>query len=93
MDVSPALAISIHAPRTGSDFHVYCDTLFHVISIHAPRTGSDANGAHVGVPSSRFQSTLPARGATLVPCLFERHFLFQSTLPARGATLDSYALI
>ena len=27
--------------RGATCFHVYCDTLFHVISIHAPRTGSD----------------------------------------------------
>ena len=36
---------------------------------------------------SRFQSTLPARGATAIACLRLRPRLpFQSTLPARGAT-------
>ena len=41
------------------------------ISIHAPRTGSDAlrQGAHIEVEV--FQSTLPARGATLL--LFVHH--------------------
>ena len=34
----------------------------------------------------RFQSTLPARGATLTGTPDSRAFLFQSTLPARGAT-------
>ena len=57
------------------------------ISIHAPRTGSD--DAHCGAVAQMvaFQSTLPARGATLMsrgkPCFHA----FQSTLPARGATM------
>ena len=34
--------ISIHAPRTGSDFAPVCDDMsLSLISIHAPRTGSD----------------------------------------------------
>ena len=37
-----------------------------VISIHAPRTGSDASGSFAAVCALRFQSTLPARGATLL---------------------------
>ena len=56
-------AISIHAPRTGSDTSRKAENGHEKISIHAPRTGSD------GILSSptderRFQSTLPARGAT-----------------------------
>ena len=40
------------------------------------------------VTSNRFQSTLPARGATPVnPFAFSPAAEFQSTLPARGATL------
>ena len=34
----------------------------------------------------RFQSTLPARGATLAFIIQQSPFIFQSTLPARGAT-------
>ena len=34
------------------------------ISIHAPRTGSDARPTMTAARSRRFQSTLPARGAT-----------------------------
>ena len=35
-------AISIHAPRTGSDGQAgAADAAGHPISIHAPRTGSD----------------------------------------------------
>ena len=43
------------------------------ISIHAPRTGSDAADVHIGRTYIRFQSTLPARGATtssaVLPCI------------------------
>ena len=38
-----------------------------VISIHAPRTGSDSLLASSSATLSRFQSTLPARGATIAP--------------------------
>ena len=37
-----ALAISIHAPRTGSDSIIDGITGSIDISIHAPRTGSDS---------------------------------------------------
>ena len=33
--------ISIHAPRTGSDYSINIRCLYRGISIHAPRTGSD----------------------------------------------------
>ena len=56
--------ISIHAPRTGSDPRRQTALLhFCQISIHAPRTGSDRADAGER-PGKRFQSTLPARGAT-----------------------------
>ena len=79
--------ISIHAPRTGSDFNIRKFIKPCKISIHAPRTGSDQKALKTGADPVIFQSTLPARGATLhqfamiCPCLS-----FQSTLPARGAT-------
>ena len=38
------------------------------ISIHAPREGSDKSGRNICTGRSRFQSTLPARGATRVHC-------------------------
>ena len=37
------------------------------ISIHAPRTGSDIDASHSSMRRFRFQSTLPARGATFLP--------------------------
>ncbi len=103
-------AISIHAPRTGSDAvrqtHLNADADFNPrsphgerrakleqisighsdfnprsphgerqspfrrsrpsgrISIHAPRTGSDPGVCEAACGEARFQSTLPARGAT-----------------------------
>ena len=58
------------------------------ISIHAPRTGSDAKAAGDAIRAVTFQSTLPARGATLSRQDNRREDeAFQSTLPARGATL------
>ena len=56
------------------------------ISIHAPRTGSDAIEAADDLVEWAFQSTLPARGATLLEGNPGKQKLFQSTLPARGAT-------
>ena len=38
------------------------------ISIHAPRTGSDGDGRAAERAGVRFQSTLPARGATRATC-------------------------
>ena len=38
------------------------------------------------VPRLQFQSTLPARGATVIANSREKQLKFQSTLPARGAT-------
>ena len=57
--------ISIHAPRTGSDHLAAgrCPELW--ISIHAPRTGSDIRYSFwLEKELEKFQSTLPARGAT-----------------------------
>ena len=107
-------AISIHAPRTGSDpiqreVMVVTDYDFNprsphgerhpaagdwdnycLISIHAPRTGSDdASGFPKRHSVKRFQSTLPARGATKSQKKCGKGIAFQSTLPARGATRDS----
>ena len=45
-----------------------------------------------GIALLRFQSTLPARGATLTGWLHGIMWQFQSTLPARGATLHVHTL-
>ena len=57
------------------------------ISIHAPREGSDHKSRFCNFSSAKFQSTLPARGATYQTYILSFLEVFQSTLPARGATL------
>ena len=80
--------ISIHAPRTGSDLFSAGLVLAKEISIHAPRTGSDIEIVKECAEYETFQSTLPARGATLyLMVILQVLTAFQSTLPARGATL------
>ena len=85
--------ISIHAPSTGSDRWDRPKTSGKGISIHAPRTGSDKRRPVARRKPQTFQSTLPARGATL-----QRDYhgaldvVFQSTLPARGATFVSLSI-
>ena len=80
-------AISIHAPRTGSDGCASAAGSCHpTISIHAPRTGSDVQRTLLSQIRVKFQSTLPARGATNGASVLLMDSEFQSTLPARGAT-------
>ena len=59
-------SVSIHAPREGSD--TVCPVhrrAVALVSIHAPREGSD-NDHHTFFSTIRlFQSTLPAKGATI----------------------------
>ena len=81
------IVISIHAPRTGSDRlssgRTTTPLYFNPRSPHGERLLRLYRRRH----SALFQSTLPARGATLrlLPALLDG-VLFQSTLPARGAT-------
>ena len=80
-------AISIHAPRGGSDYRLSSSSVHLLISIHAPRGGSDFELFQPFRVLGKFQSTLPVGGATpacLRPCL--RPTIFQSTLPVGGAT-------
>ena len=57
--------ISIHAPREGSDIFLRSSPRPLPISIHAPREGSDIFIFLLLRLLFGFQSTLPARGATL----------------------------
>ena len=41
----------------------------------------------------KFQSTLPARGATAAKPIHDQMVVFQSTLPARGATCRSKKIL
>ena len=56
------------------------------ISIHAPREGSDRSTMPEARHITRFQSTLPVRGATNPGAVSIQDAEFQSTLPVRGAT-------
>ena len=57
------------------------------ISIHAPREGGDLVERLASAPDAQFQSTPPARGATLdIAHKLVSTIKFQSTPPARGAT-------
>ena len=78
--------ISIHAPRTGSDTACWATapsrSNFNPRSPHGERPGESSISSQL----SQFQSTLPARGATLLVNGLWHDQIFQSTLPARGAT-------
>ena len=65
--IRAAREISIHAPREGRDIWENCyNPLFPDISIHAPREGRDFLFCRrTSSPGRTFQSTRPARGATL----------------------------
>ena len=61
------VVISIHAPREGGDDMTFVvERLSSSISIHAPREGGDDHEAFYQYRKSEFQSTPPARGATLL---------------------------
>ena len=80
-------AISTHAPRTGSDEG--CSSSAGTSRHFNPRSphGERRHAARLYDGAVRFQSTLPARGATLVVGGASKLVaVFQSTLPARGAT-------
>ena len=82
------MAISIHAPRAGSD---QFNKLIHNpirISIHAPRAGSDAPRLSCPLTFTDFNPRSPCgeRRASARPR--SRLSEFQSTLPVRGATIS-----
>ena len=57
-------AISIHAPRTGSDDDEAANTKIVRFQSTLPARGATAADASRKVLDKKFQSTLPARGAT-----------------------------
>ena len=78
--------ISIHAPRTGSDWWSELRKGKDDISIHAPRTGSDTASIIAFASAIDFNPRSP-HGERPLPRLESRNdTIFQSTLPARGAT-------
>ena len=78
--------ISIHAPREGGDhltLEKFCTTPH--FNPRPPR-GGRLNEPPSYRSLSKFQSTPPARGATMTAVTTVPKSLFQSTPPARGAT-------
>ena len=85
--------ISIHAPHAGSDWMP--TAMLGCLSNFNPRSpcGERRDLYRFSVEQSRFQSTLPMRGATrLLNIHFLNCALFQSTLPMRGATVKQKTL-
>ncbi len=82
-------AISIHAPRTGSDGKPSRTArIFASFQSTLPARGATRSPTPRGRLPPRFQSTLPARGATSRRTTPRAKRTFQSTLPARGATIN-----
>ncbi len=84
--------ISIHAPRTGSDvIHSTTGGVQMDISIHAPRTGSDWQRMTRRNIKMVFQSTLPARGATVyADANKEAQYYFNPRSPHGERRLERY---
>ena len=79
--------ISIHAPREGSDPCGACKISDRGnFNPRSPRGERHCPILPACKPRGRFQSTLPARGATWGGIRGKKGGEFQSTLPARGAT-------
>ena len=73
---------SPHGERRKSHFF---SRFFAKISIHAPRTGSDASACSLSIRARRFQSTLPARGATVAADVQERGDSISIHAPRTGS--------
>ena len=59
------------------------------ISIHAPRTGSDLAFCDFSPAQARFQSTLPARGATLRPSAYTVSLGISIHAPRTGSDIKN----
>ena len=69
-------------------YHTTCDRVADHFNPRSPH-GERQDQKRTRGRFSRFQSTLPARGATISAAQAGAMYAFQSTLPARGAT-DGY---
>ena len=79
-------AISIHAPRVGSDLNRYCRLAAFAISIHAPRVGSDSPTAELEPEPLYFNPRSPCGERPSSLHILHSSLIFQSTLPVWGAT-------
>ena len=85
--------ISTHAPRAGSDA-ASAGKDGRAIDFN-PRSpcGERPDGGGAARAVSRFQPTLPVRGATCSRMISWFSTIFQPTLPVRGATHDGFHLL
>ncbi len=83
--------ISIHAPREGRDgARQFKTRRYQHFNPRAPRGARLAEFCMKNLGLKIFQSTRPARGATMEASVLSSMFIkFQSTRPARGATRES----
>ena len=83
------VAVSIHAPREGSDPAADKLILRERVSIHAPREGSDFEHILGGLLISIVSIHAPREGSddTFAACVGAKN-RFQSTLPVKGATMS-----
>ena len=80
------LIISIHAPSKGSDSRTtQSDFYFDSISIHAPSKGSDRRAISISIHTTVFQSTLPAKGATIRIREEENKKMISIHAPSKGS--------
>ena len=85
-------AISIHAPRRGSD-SFFTDCFLRALNFNPRSPQGERRGRTLCINFFiKFQSTLPAGGATAEHHEHSRIPKFQSTLPAGGATYDIYSV-
>ena len=85
-DKALGVNISIHAPRRGSDrCRTRCYNVFRNFNPRSPQ-GERRDKKEVYLDAYKFQSTLPAGGATHSIWRYSIHVKFQSTLPAGEAT-------
>ena len=86
--LSVTLLISIHAPLAGSDFIGNRQLSYVVsISIHAPLAGSDIIELFLPLFCTRFQSTLPSRGATFSRFITFYCFVISIHAPLAGSDI------
>ena len=63
------------------------------ISIHAPREGGDAKQKQKTKEQNGFQSTPPARGATMILRRGSRNFLISIHAPREGGDITNFVLV
>ncbi len=81
------IGVSIHAPRAGRD-GLFPVSIFFSCCFNPRAPRGARRGVRLCIERARmFQSTRPARGATILLPQWLPEMKFQSTRPARGATI------